>query len=82
MGYLHIKRNMGIDVPDMEHHTFGRLEGIVQVVDCVDSSESKWFMGKYGLVLSDPREFKNKPFYRGMPGLFDVPDELFEYLEG
>ena len=76
MGYLYIKRNMGIDIPDIEYHTFGRLEGVVEVIDCVDTSDSKWFFGKWGLVLKDPLEFKEKPEYRGMPGLFDVPDEL------
>ncbi|MBN1625008.1 MAG: hypothetical protein JW944_00675 [Deltaproteobacteria bacterium] len=80
LGYLYIKRNMGIDIPDMEHHTFGRLEGIVEVTDCVGASDSKWFFGKYGLVLSDPREFEEKPIYRGMPGLFQVPDEIIKLI--
>jgi hypothetical protein len=79
-GYLYLRRVMEIDVPDIEHHTFGRLEGIVEVTDCIDASDSKWFFGKYGLVLKEPREFKEKPLYRGMPGLFHVPDEIINLI--
>lgn len=80
-GYLYIKRVMKIDVPDIEHHTFGRLEGIVKVVNCVDSSDSKWFFGKWGLVLNDPQEFKEKPQHRGFPWPFEVPDSVIEELK-
>ncbi|MBR9779821.1 MAG: hypothetical protein GYB52_06780 [Rhodospirillales bacterium] len=47
----------------------GGLIGLVDIVDCVDKSDSKWFFGPYGYVLANPRPMPFIPC-RGMPGFF------------
>lgn len=50
----------------------GGIVGSVEIVDCVERSESPWFVGRYGFVLRDPQVL---PFtaWRGQLGFFDVP---------
>lgn len=50
---------------------FGGIIGTVEIVDCVQASESKWFMGPWGWVLRDPKPISFIP-YKGRLGLFDV----------
>jgi hypothetical protein len=50
----------------------GGIIGRVEVVDCVAASESAWFMGEFGLVLSNPEPLPFQP-YKGSLGLFKVP---------
>lgn len=57
----------------------GGIVGIANVVDCVQEHQSPWFFGKWGYVLEDRRPLPFTP-YRGMPGLFDVPDEIVKQL--
>lgn len=51
----------------------GHVVGVVDIVDCVDKSDSPWFVGKHGLVLRNPRPFKTPVPVVGRLGLFDVP---------
>ena len=52
----------------------GCIVGSVEIVGCVKSHPSAFFVGKYGFVLRDPI-FLNKPVpFKGALGLFDVPD--------
>jgi hypothetical protein len=32
----------------------GAIIGEVEIIDCITSSRSKWFIGPYGLLLSNP----------------------------
>ena len=54
----------------------GCIVGKVDIVDCVSKSDSPWFFGKYGFVLSNPVAFENPIPFKGALGFFDVPDEL------
>lgn len=49
------------------------LVGIAKLVDVVEASASPWFVGKYGLVLTEPREITPSIPYPGQRMLFDVP---------
>lgn len=53
----------------------GGVLGYVQVKGCVDSSESLWFVGDYGIEVCNPVPM---PFinHNGQLGFFEVPDEL------
>lgn len=51
----------------------GGIVGSVEIVDCVEMSDSRWFVGPYGFVLRDPKPLPFRPF-RGELGFFDVPD--------
>jgi hypothetical protein len=48
----------------------GGIIGSVDIVDCVTSSESKWFFGPYGFVLKNPISLDFFPC-RGQLGFFD-----------
>jgi hypothetical protein len=52
------------------HNKRGGIVGIAEVVDCVDRSDSEWFVGKFGFVLANqqPIEFIQCP---GALGFFD-----------
>lgn len=51
----------------------GGIIGSVEIVDCVEESDSRWFVGRYGFVLRNPQPFPFLP-YRGQLGFFDVPE--------
>ncbi|MGR9052314.1 MAG: hypothetical protein ACU84J_06670 [Gammaproteobacteria bacterium] len=51
----------------------GGIIGAVRIVECVERSESPWYMGHYGFVLADPHALPLLPLH-GHPSLFDVAD--------
>lgn len=53
----------------------GKIIGLVSLIDSVTESDDPWFVGPVGLVLKNGGPLPPTP-YRGMPGLFDVPDEI------
>lgn len=48
----------------------GGIIGVAEIVDCVDDSDSPWFLGRYGLVLRNARPVPFIPV-KGALGLFD-----------
>lgn len=51
----------------------GGIVGRVDLVDVVTVSDSDWFVGPYGFVVTGAKPLPFLP-WRGMPGLFEVPD--------
>lgn len=51
--------------------------GAVDIVDCVQDSESPWFFGKHGFVLRNPAPVPFTP-WKGQLGFFDVPLSAIE----
>lgn len=47
----------------------GGVIGSVEIVDCVESSTSPWFVGRYGFVLRDPKPLPFHPS-KGTLGFF------------
>lgn len=82
-GRVYIHASMSVDKNAPEHvwdifekhfdekHAFGGIIGSVEITDCVDKSDSKWFSGKYGFVLKNPKpcEFIR---YKGQLNFFEV----------
>jgi hypothetical protein len=60
-------------VPPFDQLARGGIVGSVEIVDCVKSSASRWFVGEYGFVLRDPVVLPFRP-YRGELGFFEVRD--------
>ena len=59
----------------LEMQTNGRsgcIVGEVDIVDCVTSSRSLWFAGKYGFVLANAMAYERPIPRRGGTGLFDL----------
>lgn len=53
----------------------GGIVGMVDIVDCVRSSPSPWYMGEVGFVLANARPLPFTP-YKGALGFFEVPDAI------
>lgn len=51
----------GVKLPALEKLQTGGIIGKALIVDCIDHSDSPWFRGPHGLVLSDPRPVKFVP---------------------
>lgn len=49
----------------------GGVIGTVEIVDCVNRSESPWFVGDYGFVLANAKPLPFQPF-KGALGFFEV----------
>jgi hypothetical protein len=67
----------GVDLP--EGFERGGIVGMAQLDDCVTSSQSKWFEGPVGWVLSKPKTLRFIPL-KGRLGLFDPPGEIVKLL--
>lgn len=70
-------RGHGFAFEDLER---GGFIGTAEIVDCVQASDSPWFVGRYGFVLRDPQPLEFMP-WRGQLGFFDVPLRLDEMLK-
>lgn len=49
----------------------GGFIGTVEIIDCVQSSDSKWFQGPNGFVLNDPKPMVFIP-WKGQLNFFEV----------
>ena len=49
----------------------GAIIGEVAIMDCVDKSNSKWFVGRYGFVLAYPVLYERPIPCKGKLGLFE-----------
>jgi hypothetical protein len=66
---------LGVRLPSLDDLERGGVVGAVEMVDCVDDSDSMWFSGPHGIVLRDGRRL---PFRacKGMLGLFECAYDL------
>lgn len=66
----------GIQLPPFEAMQLGGIVGVARLHDCIDAdhpaADSPWFMGPYGLVLSEARALPFHPC-KGALSFFDVP---------
>jgi hypothetical protein len=62
----------GLTMPEPQRLTVGGIVGLVDIVDCVATSDSPWFFGRFGFVLANPRPL---PFIacKGALGFWRVP---------
>jgi len=58
----------GIPVPEIVN---GAIIGQVDIVDCVNRSDSEWFEGPFGWVLENPVEFTEPIPAKGALGLWE-----------
>jgi hypothetical protein len=67
-------------IPSLDKLEKGGIIGIVRITDCVSQSQSPWFVGKFGFVMTRPYPVPFRPM-RGMLGIFNVntqgePEEI------
>ena len=63
-------RELGFAFEDLER---GGFVGSVEIMGCVTTSDSPWFVGDFGFVLRDPQPLPFVP-WKGQLGFFDVPE--------
>lgn len=56
----------------------GGIIGQVDIIDCVEESDSPWFFGRYGFVLANAKQFYNPRPCKGALGFFE-PDYNSRY---
>lgn len=76
LGYHFVTDKMDEYIPSKDQHVFGAIIGMVDMVGCVDESESKWFFGDWGFEFENAIEFKKPIPWRGQLWIFDVPDSV------
>ena len=66
-----------VSVPDAH---MGGIVGMVDIVDCVTESDSRWFEGKFGFVLRNPRPLPFLPM-NGQLGFFEATHPEAQVLQ-
>ena len=62
-------------VPAFEELPRSAIIGVVDLVDCVEESKSRWFGGPLGFVLKNPRPINPIPCIGGL-GFWDLHPEI------
>jgi hypothetical protein len=62
--------------PVEEDLVFSEFIGFVDLVDVIESSQSKWFGGPFGYVLKNPRPLSEPILCKGALGIWNVPPEI------
>lgn len=62
-----------LDIPPREQIEKGGIVGMVDIVGCINTSDSPWFVGDYGFVLRNPKPLSFTP-YKGRLGFFNIPE--------
>ena len=60
-------------VPPFDQIEKGGIVGSVEITGCTKQSDSPWFFGEYGFLLSNPTPLQFMPF-KGRLGFFDIPE--------
>lgn len=67
------------ELPRFEDLPRGGIVGRARIVDCVTQIDSRWFVGRFGFVLTDVEPLPFVPC-RGALGLFPVPQDVLDRL--
>ena len=68
--------NGRIRIPAYEELERGAIVGTVEIVDCVQDSDSSWFMGEYGFVLARPKRLPKPIPCKGALSFWTVPQNI------
>jgi hypothetical protein len=64
-------------VPSYDTMVRGAIIGVVEVVDCKESTKSKWHVpGHKGFVLTNPRSLKSPIACKGWLNFWEVPENV------
>ena len=68
---------LGVNVPPTNELLRGGIIGSVELIDCVNSHDSAWYMGEKGFVLRNPEPHPFLPI-KGQLGFFELPGDVFD----
>jgi hypothetical protein len=63
----------GVRKPEERDIHYGAIIGLVELVDVVERSRSKWFIGPVGWVVANPRPLRQPVPCKGGLSLWNVP---------
>lgn len=66
----------GLEVPELDELPRGAIVGAMDIVDCVTSHASGWFVGEYGYVLANVVALPEPIPCGGKLGFWRVPDDV------
>jgi hypothetical protein len=69
----------GVRIPTGAKYPTGGVIGIVDIVDCVEEHDSRWFVGRFGFVLKNPRPLRFER-WSGQLGIREAPRALLAKL--
>lgn len=69
---------LGLRLPPIPVLDRGGIIGAVDVLDCVEESDSRWFFGPKGFTVADPRPVPFIPCLGTVAPLFWVPGEAVQ----
>lgn len=77
---MEVMHRLGMSKPCIAPHAiaFGAVIGTVEIVDCVQRSDSPWFFGDYGFVLRNPRPLVKPVLCRGALGWWEWDEKAGE----
>jgi hypothetical protein len=76
-GCTYIKNiNRRIKIPVYEDLERGAIIGTVEIVGCIQDSDSPWLMGKYGFVLKRPKRLPEPIPCKGALSFWNVPEDI------
>jgi hypothetical protein len=78
-GFRWLQKNFPELHTDRQKLQYGAIIGYAKMINCVNRSESPWFFGSYGFVLTNSVLFENPIPYKGSMKLFDLPDKLIAH---
>ena len=70
------RRKPKIKIPAYEDMVRGAILGTVEIIDCVDNSDSTWFGGEYGFVLSRPEKLAEPIKCKGALSFWNIPQNI------
>ena len=68
--------NHSIRIPEYGDLERGAIIGMVEIIDCVQASDSFWFMGKYGFVLAHSKRLREPIPCKGALSFWSVPPNI------
>jgi len=72
-----LKRKPKLKIPAYEELVRGAIVGTVEIVDCVEKSNSSWHAKKQiGFVLAHPKKLSDPIAYKGTLKFWDVPKNI------
>jgi hypothetical protein len=77
----HAEMPRGVRRPEEDELTPSAIIGVVELVDVVTESRSKWFEGPVGFVLAKPRALRNPIPCKGRLSMWEVPRRVVLKIE-
>lgn len=79
--YFIERKEPGIVIPSYESMIRGNIIGTVEITDCGKFHNNKWFVGTYGMLLSNPVKFITPISARGRLGIFPLEASIADQVE-